>query len=374
MLQATNTAQKELNKQTQEGAKLAMQTARLSKTGSTKLGSGDTATLSVKAAIDSFNITKEEVRIKLAMLDYEMLIQQVKLEVLAKEHGLDIGVRAIAGRGPGDPGQEATGMFAEMDNSKTILKEALEKQGGSLGDTLQIAVSDAIKGGFKDGTNQGVTALKDSINAINSSDLGADEKADAVKAARMTALKESTFQLAEQMKKLGPEGEAAAAVVQGALVINEAFADMTTAFEGTGGVAATFGEKVAAGFQFAAAALGQISSMMAAESRAQLAVIDKQIEAEKNRDGKSKDSIAKIGAMEKKKEAMKKKAFEQDKKMKMAQTIASTAAGMIGVFAGVRDPVFSMGLAVAQAAIIGTMGAASLAMIAKLLIKAGAEA
>ena len=55
----------------------------------------------------------------------------------------------------------------------------------------------------------------------------------------------------------------------------------------------------------------------------------------------------------------------------MAQTVASTAAGMIGVFAGVKDPFFSMSAAIAQAAVIGVMGAASLAMIAKTSYQGG---
>jgi hypothetical protein len=46
---------------------------------------------------------------------------------------------------------------------------------------------------------------------------------------------------------------------------------------------------------------------------------------------------------------------------------------MIGVFAGVRDPFFSMSAAIAQAAVIGVMGAASLAMIAKTSYQGGAS-
>ena len=73
-------------------------------------------------------------------------------------------------------------------------------------------------------------------------------------------------------------------------------------------------------------AIAQIGAIMAAASQAKIAGIDREIAAEKKRDGKSKESLAKIAKLEKKKEAAKRKAFEQNKKMQMAQTIANTAS------------------------------------------------
>ena len=72
--------------------------------------------------------------------------------------------------------------------------------------------------------------------------------------------------------------------------------------------------------------------MMAANSKAQMAEMDGQIEAEKRRDGKSKESVARIAQMEKKKEAMAKKAFEQNKKMQMAQVVVNTASGIMRAY------------------------------------------
>ena len=57
---------------------------------------------------------------------------------------------------------------------------------------------------------------------------------------------------------------------------------------------------------------------MQASSNARIAAIDKEIAAEQKRDGKSKESVARIAQLEKKKEAQKKKAFEAQKKMQMA--------------------------------------------------------
>ena len=67
---------------------------------------------------------------------------------------------------------------------------------------------------------------------------------------------------------------------------------------------------------------------MAAQTNAQVSAIDKQIEAEKQRDGKSTESLAKIQAMEKKKEQIQRKAFNQQKKLQMAQTVINTAAAI----------------------------------------------
>ena len=82
--------------------------------------------------------------------------------------------------------------------------------------------------------------------------------------------------------------------------------------------------------------MGIISAMgaiMAASSKAKIANIDREIEAEKKRDGKSKASLDKIKAMEKKKEQMARKAFEMSKKMQIASAIINTASAVVGALA-----------------------------------------
>ena len=115
----------------------------------------------------------------------------------------------------------------------------------------------------------------------------------------------------------------------------------------------------AEGFQTAANVIGQISGIMAAHSGQQIKEIDKQIAAEKKRDGKSAESLAKIKEMEKKKEAMERKRFNQQKKLMMAQTIANTAAGIMKT---VGETGF---FGIPMALIIAAMGAAQLAIISK---------
>ena len=81
--------------------------------------------------------------------------------------------------------------------------------------------------------------------------------------------------------------------------------------------------------------------------------------------------MAKIKAMEKKRESIKRKEFETNKKMQMGQVVANTAAGIMGVLSGIKDPIVTAPMAVAQAAMIGVMGAAQLATISKTSFQGG---
>ena len=165
----------------------------------------------------------------------------------------------------------------------------------------------------------------------------------------------------DKFKTMGPEGEVVAAVTGGALAIGNAYTEMATTLEANGSKT----EQTAAKLKFAGAVVGQIGNMMAAQSQAKIAGIDQEIAAEKKRDGKSKESQAKIRALEAKKEKEKKKAFERNKKMQMAQVIIDTAAGAMK--------------AVGQAGLFGipmvpmiiAMGAAQLAMIASQSYQGG---
>ena len=169
----------------------------------------------------------------------------------------------------------------------------------------------------------------------------------------------------DNIKALGPEGELVSAITAGAFAMGEAFNVLS---EKVGGAGATMGDKL----QFAGAAINSISNIVAAASQAKIAGIDAEISAEQKRDGKSAASIARIKALEKKKEGAQRKAFEMNKKLQMAQvaiavassiahniTAASTAAAASGpaapgVFAGVLGMMnaVTLGLGAAQIAII----------------------
>lgn len=177
---------------------------------------------------------------------------------------------------------------------------------------------------------------------------------DATSQEKLEAMNTALAPMREQLMSMGPEGELVATAQQGILTLASAFDVVSSAGLGS-----------AEGMAAVGSAIASVSSIMAANSKAQIAEIDAQIAAEKKRDGKSVDSLNKIKGMEKKKEAMERKAFERNKKMQMAQTVANTAASIMGVMSGVKDPFVSAPLAIAQAAMFAVMGAAQLAVISK---------
>ena len=151
---------------------------------------------------------------------------------------------------------------------------------------------------------------------------------------------------------MGPEGAMMQAVVGAAVATTDAWG---TAFDKMGVEGASGLDKAAAMAEAASATIGAIGSVLAASSQQRIAAIDDEINAEKKRDGNSAASVAKIKKLEAKKEAAKKKAFETDKKVKMAQTVMNTAAGIMNFMSQGNIP-----MAVAT----GIMGAIQLATIA----------
>jgi murein DD-endopeptidase MepM/ murein hydrolase activator NlpD len=118
-------------------------------------------------------------------------------------------------------------------------------------------------------------------------------------------------------------------------------------------------DSASAAFTAISGIIGAIGSILKASSDARIAGIDKEIAAEQKRDGKSAASVAKIDALEKKKDAAARKSFNTQKKLMMAQAVMSTAAGVTGALALLPNP-----MAIPLAVIVGAMGAAQLAIIA----------
>ena len=200
---------------------------------------------------------------------------------------------------------------------------------------------------------------------------------------RFTMVANSLQPLIEGFRQLGPEGAAVADGMTNAMFGMEGFAKSFThvggmledgafssmkegglkqLFDGkTGG---TFEEKAQAVAGGIGAAAGMASALFATQKMASevaIARIDQEIAAEKKRDGQSAASIARIKKLEADKEKHKKKAFEQDKKMKMAQTVMATslavmqAFGQMGPIAGAIMSAFIIALGAKQLAIISSM-------------------
>jgi len=168
---------------------------------------------------------------------------------------------------------------------------------------------------------------------------------------KMGLMAESMNPFLDQLSALGPEGEVMSAVFEGTFAMTEAF---TMAFEEIN----KSGLTMQTGLMAAAATVNALASIQAAQSRSAIAGIDSQIAAERARDGKSAESVAKIAALEKKQESIKRKAFEKDKKMKMASVVINTAAAVMATLAQ------TGWWAIPLAVIVGAMGAAQLAVIA----------
>ena len=131
----------------------------------------------------------------------------------------------------------------------------------------------------------------------------------------------------------------------------------------------TQGERFQAMASAVSGSVAALQSVYTAFSNNRIKQIEAEIEAEKKRDGKSKESVAKLAALEKKKEMMQRKQFEINKKLMLAQAVASTAAGIAGAL-NITTP-YEFPFATVIAAAIGAMGAAQIALISKLRYDGG---
>lgn len=178
----------------------------------------------------------------------------------------------------------------------------------------------------------------------------------------------------EQLKGLGPEGQYIAAIAQGGLQVVDSISTISEAFATLGDKTADSGSKLEAAasiMQSVGSAIGAIGAMQQASSAQRVAEIDKEIAAERKRDGKSQESLAKIAALEKKKVQEEKKAFERNKKMKMAEIVINTAAAVMGIWSGVKDPYVGTTLAAIQSALVIGLGAAQLAIVSGTSFQGG---
>lgn len=193
------------------------------------------------------------------------------------------------------------------------------------------------------------------------------ETMDSKIGATLTVLGERFAQFASLLESVfGEEGAGAVALGQFASATATGFGQIAEAIDDLMSGAATKAEAVGG-------ILGGIATMMMGLANAQnkvgqqrIAAIDKEIEAEKKKDGKSKESQQKIFEMEKRKEAMARKQFEQQKKMQTAIAIINTATAAIGAFAALSHiPYVGPALGAAAAAAITAIGMAQVAMIQK---------
>ena len=194
----------------------------------------------------------------------------------------------------------------------------------------------------------------------------ADQANTVLQQAQQAQMKETMAGVAADMAKLGPEGELMSSAISGALAMQTAF---STAFQVMNDDSASTADRVQAGLAVAGAAINALGSMMAASSADKIRGIDQEIAKEKQRDGTSKASVAKIAQLEKKKEQAARKAFEINKKLKMASTVIATASGVMAMLSAEPQGPWNFALA----AMVGAMGVASLAQISATSFQGGSS-
>ena len=167
--------------------------------------------------------------------------------------------------------------------------------------------------------------------------------------------------LAEDFKALGPEGELMSATAQGIENIGLSYLAFQEAMASGSGIDKAIGAMGVLG-----SAISSIGAIQKASSDARIRALDQEIAAEKKRDGNSAASQARIKELEKKKVAAQRKAFEQEKKMKMASTIINTATAAMRAVAE-----FGPLIGGIMAAAMVAMGAKQLAIISGTTFQGG---
>jgi len=214
----------------------------------------------------------------------------------------------------------------------------------------------------------------------------AETNADAFKGAgnadQIKMLSEAVQPMMKDLEKLGPEGELIASAIQGTLQLGEAFERLTEKLQTLGFTSnmtfddmkakfnsLTDGQQlqvIGAGLQVAGAAVAALGNAIAAAAANNISGVDNQIAAEKKRDGQSAASLQKIKALEAKKEQMKRKEFETNKKFQMANAIIATAVGVTQALA-------IPGIGMFLAPMIAAMGMAQVAIISGMSYQGGAS-
>ena len=219
------------------------------------------------------------------------------------------------------------------------------------------------------GANGGFDAVSDGLNKTSAA------------VGTFAAQKALLDPMLDSLAALGVEGELVSGMLQGAAAIKTAFLNMGDAvaevasrpgwseLDDTQEKIVVSSIKMGAKLQMAGQAVQMLGSALAASSNGKIAGIDQEIAAEKKRDGKSKESIAKMAALEKKKEAMAKKAFNVNKAISLATIAISTAAGVMNLWA---DPKMVMsGMAAAMTPWVIGLGVAQAAIVASTSYKGG---
>ena len=322
----------------------------------------------LKAALDDYNISKQKVELEFTLLEqqFALIIAETNLIAEKARAAKDFDTAYTFDTLAMDLETAKSGLADLKKGSLKSLENNFKATIASILSTyiagLDKVYKEAIGQTQSDDVFQRVTGLKTLAEGF--------EKGDVALSTMVTGFKNGVTPMIEQLKSLGPEGEVIAAVSEGAFVMAESFATAGEMIAESTGKAGEGAAKTAAVLSAVGASLSAINNILQAQSQARIAQIDKEIEAEKKRDGKSAASIARISALEKKKDNEKRKAFETNKKMQMAMVVVNTAmAASAAIAAGAQAAIATGGVTLpawvsAFVGLVTVLGAAQLALIA----------
>ena len=338
-----------------KGAKLAEQARQFGATGSTELSAAASSSLDIDAAEKRQAGLEKEKTARQAIIDAEAGLQKAQTAILEQEinvinKGIELE-KAKRVRIALEKGEKTADLVDQIDFDRTAMDAATEKtqelatsalnqEFTNIANGIKLTIADGFKAGIETAADGDV--LSGMQTAIKAATSAAGEGGETITSAEFWQLAQVQVEgFKKSLEDLGPEGAAIGALSQGAQTIGNAFSIM-------GNSASSNAEKIGA----AKSVFSAIGDIMSTQSAAQEAAIDKQIAAEKKRDGKSKESMAKIDAMEKKKVAIQRKAFEQKKKVQLANAIID---GFVAIQSGfATQPFIPVGLAMGALAIAQT--------------------
>ena len=339
-----------------------------------------------KTIEDRVKLINDEFEVKKTIAQAEMTVLKARLDVLAREQAAAKGISFEKYKKDDEDGLMAA--IGDLTGAEVAITASIEAQKIAAISTLReeaAALLDRVKQEYLN--PQGATPeenilIKQDAGVVlgkaqtdgteddtKTGQKGSKDQAKVSVKERFAEITNAVSPMLEQMKQLGPEGELIAAATEGALSVGSAWAGVAETFSITGDKM----ERTQAVLGAVGATLQAVQGIMNAQTNARVAAIDKEIEAEKKRDGKSKESIAKIKQMEAKKEAIKRKAFEQNKKMQMAMVVVNTAMAISAAMAGAAASSAGTGFAAfatlptftkVMVGMMAVMGAAQLAVIA----------
>jgi len=327
----------------------------------------------IKAEENKVEFAKEKSRIELKSAEIQKNLLNAQIEAYASLGLLDdiVALDMITDNDNMFEGLE-TQLLLEVEKAGETAVPALKKAFGNLfgnDDLVSAGLQKSIMSAFLNASG-GVQTVNDQLIVAGSTlrDFG-ETMVDTFgeDGAVIGALSNFSATLAE----IGPSIAASFAAIDAATIKGTGvFSEDGTEIMTKGISAQSAGLlKHAATAEMVSAVIGQLGAIMKADSDRRIAMVDQNIEAEKRLDGKSAGSLAKIAAMEKKKEALQRKSFETQKKIQMAQVIASTAAAVMQTMAASGVGFFATPLAM----VVAAMGAAQLAIIQKTKFNGGSS-